>query len=102
MTGIESRSACSANDRGVANSSGTHSPTKSSISCDAAASDEPQHYGSDSTDLFVELNEMLSRVICPGSTPHKGINDEDYEDDFEDSSPWIVLVGRLDISRDDS
>lgn len=101
MTGIESRSACSAGDRGVASSSGTHSSTKSSISYATATSDDPQHHDSKSTDLFVELNEMLSRVICSSPTSHKGINDEDYEDDFEDSTPWVVLMGRLDISSND-
>ena len=60
-----------------------------------------QRVDTQQTDLFRKMDKMLFAGICAGTGLEKGANGEEGQEDFEDCTTWVVLVGRLDIASDD-
>ncbi len=85
---------------GCASGSGVHSSTSSSISLPMLRKPRSLR-GEKTSHLLGILHEVLSRVIGACSGLEKCPNGENDEYELQSGSTRVILVGRLDVSRND-
>ena len=53
------------------------------------------------TRLLCKFDKVTPRPVCARARLEQSADGKQKEDEFEDGPPWVVLVGRLDITGDD-